>query len=88
MALLEMAAENDEELMMMKFLDEMTLTEETIKGIPCLGMVDRSGFPVVLVSAEKNIGLWKPHAGDHEHHRSRRDRYARSQRTPMATGSR
>ncbi len=55
MALLEMAAENDEELMM-KFLDEMTLTdEETIKGIR-LGMVDRSIFPVVLVSAEKNIG--------------------------------
>ena len=55
MALLEMAAENDEELMM-KFLDEMTLTdEETIKGIR-LGMVDRSIFPVVLVSAENNIG--------------------------------
>ena len=55
MALLEMAAENDEELMM-KFLDEMTLTdEETIKGIR-LGMVDRSIFPVVLISAENNIG--------------------------------
>ena len=55
MALLEMAAENDEELMM-KFLDEMTLTdEEAMKGIR-MGMVDRSIFPVVLVSAEKNIG--------------------------------
>ncbi|MBR6948256.1 MAG: GTP-binding protein, partial [Muribaculaceae bacterium] len=52
MALLELAAENDEELMM-KFLDEMTLSdEETIKGIR-LGMVDRSIFPIVLVSAEK-----------------------------------
>jgi len=56
MALLEMAAENDEELMM-KFLDEMTLTEEeTINGIR-KGMIDRSLFPVMCVSAEKNIGV-------------------------------
>jgi len=56
MALLEMAAENDEELMM-KFLDEMTLTEEeTINGIR-KGMIDRSLFPVLCVSAEKNIGV-------------------------------
>jgi len=56
MALLEMAAENDEELMM-KYLDEMNLSEEeTIMGVR-KGMIDRSLFPVVCVSAEKNIGV-------------------------------
>jgi len=55
-ALLEMAAENDEELMM-KFLDEMSLTEEeTIAGI-VKGMVDRSIYPVMCVSAEKDMGV-------------------------------
>jgi len=56
MALLEMAAENDEELMM-KYLDEMNLSEEeTIAGIR-KGMVDRSLFPVICVSGAKDMGV-------------------------------
>lgn len=55
-ALLEMAAEGDEELMM-KFLDEMTLSdEETITGIK-KGLVDMSIIPVLCVSGERNMGV-------------------------------
>ncbi len=55
-ALLEMAAEGDEELMM-KYLDEMTLNdEETILGVR-KGMADCSLYPVLCCSADKNVGV-------------------------------
>ena len=54
--LFEMAAENDEELMM-KYLDEMELNdEETIEGIR-KGLIDCSIVPVMCCSGEKNIGV-------------------------------
>ncbi|MBR5101854.1 MAG: elongation factor G, partial [Muribaculaceae bacterium] len=55
-ALFEMAAENDEDLMM-KYLDEMSLTdEETIIGIR-KGLIDRSIIPVMCMSGEKDMGV-------------------------------
>ena len=56
MALLESAAENDEELMM-KFLDEMTLTDDELHRGLRLGMIDRSIFPVVCVSGGQDKGI-------------------------------
>ncbi|MBQ4007230.1 MAG: elongation factor G, partial [Muribaculaceae bacterium] len=54
--LFEMAAENDEELMM-KYLDEMELNdEETIDGIR-KGLIDCSIIPLMCCSGEKNIGV-------------------------------
>ena len=54
--LLEMAAENDEELMM-KFLDEMTLNEDEMREGIRKGLIDRSIFPVICVSGIKDIGV-------------------------------
>ncbi len=55
-ALFEMAAENDEDLMM-KYLDEMSLTdEETIDGIR-KGLIDRSLIPVLCCSGERSMGI-------------------------------
>ncbi len=54
--LVEMAAENEEELMELYF-DKGTLTEDEMrKGIK-LGMLERGLFPVFCTGAKKNIGV-------------------------------
>ncbi len=54
--LVEMAAENEEELMELYF-DKGTLTEDEMrKGIK-LGMLDRSLYPVFCTGAKKNLGV-------------------------------
>ena len=53
--LIEMAAENEEELME-KFFEQGTLSEdEMVKGIK-LGLLSRSLFPVLCTCAKKNMG--------------------------------
>ena len=55
-ALLEAAAENDEELME-KYFDKGTLTEEEMRDGIQKGMINRDLFPVFCTSAEKNMAV-------------------------------
>ena len=55
-ALLEAAAENDEELME-KYFDQGTLTEEEMREGIQKGMISRDLFPVFCTSAEKNMAV-------------------------------
>ncbi len=55
-ALLEAAAENDENLME-KYFDKGTLTEEEMRDGIQKGMVNRDLFPVFCTSAEKNMAV-------------------------------
>jgi len=55
-ALVEAAAENDEKLME-KFFAEEPLTEDDIRFGLRMGLISRSLFPVMLVSADKNVGV-------------------------------
>ena len=55
-ALLEAAAENDEELME-KYFDQGTLTEEEMRDGIQKGMINRDLFPVFCTSAEKNMAV-------------------------------
>lgn len=54
--LIEAAAENDEQLMEAFFENETLTEEELIKGIK-LGVINCGIFPVLCVSAEKNMGV-------------------------------
>ena len=55
-ALLEAAAENDENLME-KYFDKGTLTEEEMRDGIQKGMINRDLFPVFCTSAEKNMAV-------------------------------
>ncbi len=55
-ALLEAAAENDEDLME-KYFDKGTLTEEEMRDGIQIGMINRDLFPVFCTSAEKNMAV-------------------------------
>lgn len=54
--LVEAAAENDETLME-KFFDQGVLTEDEMREGVRKGLVDRSIFPVVALSAQKDMGV-------------------------------
>jgi elongation factor G len=54
--LMEAAAENDEQLMEI-FFDKGELTEDEMRNGIRLGLITRSMFPVLCVSAKKNIGV-------------------------------
>ena len=54
--LVEAAAENDESLME-KFFDQGSLTEDEMREGIRKGLVDRSIYPVVLLSASKDMGV-------------------------------
>lgn len=54
--LIEAAAENDESLME-KFFDQGVLTEDEMREGIRKGLVDRSIYPVVVLSAEKDMGV-------------------------------
>ncbi len=58
MALMEKAAEADDELMM-KYLDELTLSEEEFATGLKLGIAKGEIMPVFCISAKKNIGVNK-----------------------------
>ena len=55
-ALIEAAAENDETLME-KFFDQGVLTEDEMREGIRKGLVDRSIYPVVVLSAAKDMGV-------------------------------
>ena len=55
-ALMESAAENDEQLMEV-FFDKGELTEDEMRNGIRLGLSTRSMFPVLCISAKKNIGV-------------------------------
>lgn len=55
-ALIEAAAENDESLME-KFFEEGTLEENEIARGLKLGIINRSIYPILCISAKKNIGI-------------------------------
>ena len=55
-ALVEAAAENDETLME-KFFDQGSLTEDEMREGIRKGLVDRSIYPVVVLSAAKDMGV-------------------------------
>lgn len=55
-ALIEKAAEYDEELMM-KFFDEMTLSDDEIHQGLGLGIAKGDAYPVLCLSGKKNIGV-------------------------------
>lgn len=55
-SLMESAAENDEKLMEI-FFDKGELTEDEMRNGIRMGIITRSLFPVLCVSAKKNIGV-------------------------------
>ena len=55
-ALVEAAAENDETLME-KFFEQGSLTEDEMREGIRKGLVDRSIYPVVVLSAAKDMGV-------------------------------